>query len=175
MNYFKLYENYTETTTDTLDGVFWRWFGDSKTISDGEPVVFYHGTNNNFSTFGVDRMIKGWLSKGFYFTDNQAHAENYGKVILPVYLRIQNPFIIEGDVINSDGSVTWAKSIKEQIYEAYPEAKSVAWDSVGAFLSDKGYDGIISSYDLVVVFSPNQIKSIDNDGSWDISDNDIYS
>lgn len=44
-----------------------------------------------------------------------------------------------------------------------------------------GYDGYIggewtgNSDDLYVVFSPLQVKSIDNDGSWDIKDDNIYS
>lgn len=44
-----------------------------------------------------------------------------------------------------------------------------------------GYDGIVveKDYDVAethyVVFHPNQIKSIENDGSWDLDDNNIYS
>lgn len=42
-----------------------------------------------------------------------------------------------------------------------------------------GYDGcILNSNDGTFtgfVFNPNQIKSIDNDGTWDIGDKNIYS
>jgi hypothetical protein len=37
-----------------------------------------------------------------------------------------------------------------------------------------GYDGVIYGSEYVV-FYPNYIKSVDNDGSWDINDNNIYS
>jgi glycerophosphoryl diester phosphodiesterase len=37
-----------------------------------------------------------------------------------------------------------------------------------------GYDGVIYGSEYVV-FYPNYIKSVDNDGSWDIDDEDIFS
>jgi hypothetical protein len=37
-----------------------------------------------------------------------------------------------------------------------------------------GYNGVFYDSELVI-FNPNQIKSINNDGSWDINDNNIYS
>ncbi len=41
-------------------------------------------------------------------------------------------------------------------------------------LIKNGYDGIKHDF-VYVVFEPNQIKSIDNDGSWDNDDDNIYS
>jgi len=39
-----------------------------------------------------------------------------------------------------------------------------------------GYDGLIDNlYNQYAVFQPNQIKSVDNDGSFDLDDDDIYS
>ena len=43
---------------------------------------------------------------------------------------------------------------------------------------ENGNDGIIVSTtkgSLYVVFEPNQIKSVENDGTWDVNDEDIYS
>ena len=37
-----------------------------------------------------------------------------------------------------------------------------------------GYDGVIYGSEYVV-FNPKNIKSVDNDGSWDIDDSNIYS
>ena len=37
------------------------------------------------------------------------------------------------------------------------------------------YDGIIGDKNITVVFEPNQIKSLKNDGTWDLDDNNIYS
>lgn len=41
-------------------------------------------------------------------------------------------------------------------------------------IKNLGYDGVYYGSEIVV-FNPNQIKSINNDGSWDINDNNIYS
>lgn len=41
-------------------------------------------------------------------------------------------------------------------------------------IKELGYDGVIYGSEYVV-FYPNYIKSVDNDGSWDINDNNIYS
>ena len=41
-------------------------------------------------------------------------------------------------------------------------------------IKELGYDGVIYGSEYVV-FKPNYIKSVDNDGSWDIDDNNIYS
>jgi hypothetical protein len=39
---------------------------------------------------------------------------------------------------------------------------------------DKGFDGILHGQEIVV-FKPNQIKSINNDGTWNIDDDNIFS
>ena len=41
-------------------------------------------------------------------------------------------------------------------------------------IKELGYDGVIYGSEYVV-FKPNYVKSVENDGSWDIDDNDIYS
>lgn len=55
------------------------------------------------------------------------------------------------------------------------ELKSVGYDGIiiknTSF--DKNYAGGIN--DQYIVFNSNQIKSVDNDGSWDLNDADIYS
>jgi hypothetical protein len=45
---------------------------------------------------------------------------------------------------------------------------------VTEIIKKMGYDGIIYGSEIVL-FNPNQIKSINNDGSWDLNDNNIYS
>jgi hypothetical protein len=46
-------------------------------------------------------------------------------------------------------------------------------------LIESGFDGIFFTYpsgdSLAMVINSNQIKSIENDGTWDINDNNIYS
>lgn len=59
---------------------FKNWFGDweknpensSKVVDDnGEPMVVYHGTNNEFNTFETGHGTKG---KGFFFTNNKKNG-----------------------------------------------------------------------------------------------------
>jgi hypothetical protein len=158
---------------------FWRWFGDSKVVDEqGRPLVVYHGTpSGDFDTFYEDS----------YFTADKEYADSYQhpstsatwtgkKTTAPktfaVYLRINNPFtttektakdIFEKEytasyapVLAEDGNVDWteAQDLIPFIKEQHPE-----YD--GILLSEGGERGI--SY---VPFEPNQIKSVDNRGTY---------
>lgn len=160
---------------NNLNDNFWKWFGNSVLVKNGKPLIVYHGTNTKFTQFDINKMRSGWLGKGFYFTENEIEAGDYGSIVLPVYLKLLNPFIIESDKIKDDGSVEFSKSTKEQLLNKFPEIKNNKLDNVANFLLNKGYDGVINSNTLITVFNPNQIKSIKNDGNWDITDNNIYS
>lgn len=75
---------------------FYRWFGDSKVVDkQGRPLVVYHGTNKKFDTFDKGKIGKKhknlYQGKGFYFTSEYYDAQNYGRRIMPVYLKIENP------------------------------------------------------------------------------------
>lgn len=157
-----------------LNDNFKKWFGNSKIGSSSSPTVCYHGTNTNFDKFDTSKKRKGWLSTGFYFTKDENEATDYGSNVLSVYLSIKNPVIIKDDVSNPDGTIEWAKEKKEQIFEILPDAKNVPWGEVSDLLSQHGYDGFIWG-NWVVAFNPEQIKSIENDGSWDVNDANIYS
>lgn len=154
---------------------FKKWFGKSKVKKGNKPLIMYHGANIDFNIFDINKMRSGWLSTGFYFTNNKTEASDYGSKILRVYLRLEKPFIIKGDTINGDGSVTFVSSAKEQIYEKYPKLKKIKYKDISKALAKIGYDGIINSNNLICVFSPNNIKSVNNDGSYDLNDNNIYS
>jgi hypothetical protein len=157
-----------------LNANFKKWFGNSKVTDGSKPKIYYHGTNIDFDKFDISKKRSGWLSKGFYFTEHKNDAKTYGSKILSVYLSVKNPFIIKSDVANTDGTVEWAKEKKEQIYEIIPDAKGVPWEDVSNLLEKNGYDGFIWG-NWVVTFNPNQIKSVENDGSWDENDANIYS
>lgn len=166
----------SDTPKSNLNDKFWVWFGNSKVVdSSGNPLIVYHGTNINFNSFDIDKMRSGWLSKGFYFTADEREASDHGSNVIAAYLRLKNPFVIKADTVNDDNTVNWAKSTKEQLFDMYPELKGVDFKNVTDFLIRKGYDGMINSNNLITVFNPNQIKSTENDGSWDSSDNNIYS
>ena len=78
---------------------FKAWFGDwendpensSKVVDEnGEPLVVYHGTDNEFTTFK--------LGYGSYssFTENKRLALSYGHIVNSFFLSIKNPYIING-------------------------------------------------------------------------------
>ena len=137
---------------------FKEWFKGSKVVDrQGKPLKVYHGTNIDFDEFDIKKQNSGWLSKGFYFTEDKSGAKDFGKIIISAYLNIKNPFIIQPDKIRKDGSVEWAKNAKEQIIEKYPETKDIAWKDISKYLKSKRYDGIINSNNLIVAFYPNQI------------------
>ena len=101
---------------------FKKWFGDwenepenaSKVVDEnGEPLVVYHGTNNEFYEFDLTYFGKtdeGFYGKGFYFTPNLETAEVYASIsewdkinntfnkngkILPLFLNFRNPILID--------------------------------------------------------------------------------
>lgn len=79
---------------------FIRWFGDwqnhperaSKIVNaDGTPKVMYHGTQSSFTAFDKKKAKSyGYYGKGFYFTDSESHAQQYGNS-MAVYLDVKNP------------------------------------------------------------------------------------
>lgn len=77
---------------------FWRWFGDSKVVDEqGRPIVMYHGTYSTFDTFDKTAghvTDSGFFGSGFYFTPIKSEAEYYGRIVMPVYLKIEKPFIV---------------------------------------------------------------------------------
>lgn len=171
------------------EAAFNAWFQDSKAVDGkGEPLVMFHGTRADFSTFG---NIGGRFesSKGYYFTTSADRASLYadsvnnlaeqwnpaspfakapeqGANVMPVYLQIRNPLVITQR-------------------EGFESPEDTFDANGGEFVSDAerhGYDGIIfkrekgDGYDQVsaVVFRPEQIKSaIGNRGTFDPSSSNI--
>ena len=115
-------ESLNENAEPKLNDNFWKWFGNSKTIKNGQPMVFYHGTPNSFTTFDIEKSSPyGIVGQGFYFTDSRKTAENYIGGILnretenshvkSCYLRMINPYNLS-DVITDDEIASLAKFIK---------------------------------------------------------------
>lgn len=178
--------------TDTPE--FKRWFGNSKVVNeDGSPMVMYHGTNSNILKFNKNKIGKNFpeTSKGFYFTnrprmagiysDSMANAVSewnpkskfskevkHGANIVPVYLSLKNPKII--DITNNDNYFSPENLLDENNGKAVLDAKK------------EGYDGLIIkknvdskfSHSVVVAFDSNQIKSaIGNTGEFNPENEDI--
>jgi hypothetical protein len=141
---------------------FKDWFGDwekgegSKVLDEnGEPLVVYHGTRADFSTF---KNSDGF--RGFYFTRDPAYAEMKTSLangrIMPVYLSIKNPLILDGP--RSDPGTKSSLALRDNDIER---------------LKRDGYDGIINTtYNEIVAFEPTQIKSATGNSGQFSKDND---
>lgn len=161
---------------------FRAWFGDSVVVdSDGNPLVVYHGTVDEFSEFDRSKFARtdeGWFGEGFYFGESkgvdfyagQAQGRNpMSGSVMPVYLSMSNPYIVRGD----DGSF---KEWNELYYDMTP-SEGREW------LQSNGYDGVVFEDAPApsgwvdrqwVVFEPTQIKSaIGNRGTFGPSNPDI--
>ncbi len=139
-----------ELISNNIDSIinFYKWFGDSKTKdSKNRPMVFYHISNNKFDTFEPSRF--GKMGSGIYFTsildDIQLHNKYDSSILYKCYLKMENPLEIENPFSKRN-------------------------DDNDGIIAFKGKSG-----EEVKVYNSFQIKSIDNDGSWDIEDKNIYS
>lgn len=139
-----------------LNDAFYAWFGDSKVVdANGDPRVVYHGTRENITAFDPS---KSRFSGGMYFSSSKEFAKRWAGPngqVYAVYLKIENPLLdgFDGSGVGSHMSPS-------------------PWRDGGVFTkrqTDHYGEKGIKEY---IVFSPNQIKSIDNNGTWDpLSDN----
>lgn len=92
---------------------FWNWFGNSKAIKNGKPMIFYHGTPNDFSVFDIKKSSPyGVVGQGFYFSDIYDTAKQYlGGVLNRIssesnikecYLKMIKPYNLEEEMNNEE-------------------------------------------------------------------------
>jgi hypothetical protein len=177
---------------------FKNWFGDwennpskaSKVVNeDGTPKIVYHGTTSNFTTFDTQRFNTrensgDYVGEGFFFTDKESTAKKYGSSVMPVYLNLRNPLIINTE---NDG-----KKFRSTFLNMYQKGDKELRDLIGGDydyfsimkenpsairqeLQRRGYDGLIDNlYGQYAVFNSEQIKSAtDNIGTFDKNNADI--
>jgi len=180
----KLGTSIQETITKTE--TFQKWFGNSKVVDEnGQPLVVYHtGAFDDSKIISASDVQKekgnydpNRFNHGIYFTADPDYSAEYGKELLtgkpkegasmyPVYLSIQNPFIIRNSKELSGIDKLGSHNDMASLFisrEALEKLKSM------------GYDGIINEvWDEIVAFEPTQIKSaIGNQGTYDSSNPDI--
>jgi len=167
---------------------FKKWFGDSKVADEaGKPLVVYHGTNADFSTFKT-RRSKTDNRLGAYFTESEEAAwQVHGgtKIVIPTYLSVKNPLDLRN--IPRDG-IAKAIGLDEQVQrEMQTQGRAGAYKTIEWLdkkydvipkLKKKGFDGVVFDGDhegiTWVVFSPTQIKSaIGNNGEFNPENPDI--
>ncbi|MEI7510509.1 MAG: hypothetical protein WCJ62_13720, partial [Flavobacterium sp.] len=160
---------------------FLNWFGDwindpdnaSKVVDEnGEPLVVYHGTNNNFTEFNLERVGSnvdyGMWGSGFYFSPSKSFSKHYGNKILKLFLNIRNPFVRNP---NLQGSKSQFKPVygKEESLDLRNEILSYNYD--GVFQYNSGEKNALTQ---IVAFEPNQIKLADGTNSlFDPNNDDV--
>lgn len=174
-----------------------------RTTGEGKPIEVYHGTPNKFEEFSLDKTGSttdaGYLGKGFYFTTDPETAEYYSKirktnesVVIPAYLSIKNPFNWGEKTFGARGLSYYGERLPEAIHDKVIERTGFVYDinqidpdyndeiliseAIRDELISQGYDGVISDVEghkEIVAFEPNQIKAVNNQGTFDPKSNNI--
>ena len=159
---------------------FWNWFGDSKVVDEqGRPLVVYHG-----SAYKFDEFDNVFGRRGIYFTSDKELSKTYTlrstrDSIYNVYLKIEKPLVL--DYKGSD--YTSEIEVNNQKYTEFDDivsdAKEQGYDGVIAKnILDLGYSATQEDTDKIaddyVAFEPNQIKSVDNRGTYSSDTGNIY-
>jgi hypothetical protein len=179
--------------TEGFTDAFRKWFGNSKVVdAKGAPQVVYHTGrfDSNEIISGAEKHRRSGATypignEGIYFTDNPEYSAMYGRgegqTMYPVYLSLQNPFVIEDQAQMSKLEklkqvVLGKKQLPRNETNTNPRTDSMyITPEYKAKLIAMGYDGIINKpYTEIVAFEPTQIKSaIGNRGTYDINNPDI--
>lgn len=64
--------------------------------------IYYHGTDADIKEFKTNPKGVNTYGEGVYFTGDGGHAPNYGKNVVPAYLRDENPINLGGTVTPSE-------------------------------------------------------------------------
>lgn len=156
---------------------FKRWFGDSKVVDEnGRPLIVYHGSKvADIKEFDSNKSNYGHISVGFnFFTNNkngegesaEFYAGNNG-TIYECYISMKNPLVYNATGWKDEGveyktPVEFFDTNKGEIKREYRKGD---------------YDGIIVKVgDNTIYAVPNseQIKSVNNQGTFDTENPNIY-
>lgn len=142
--------------------------------------IFYHGSNEKFTTFDKSKIKENKLGLCFNFTDDYSIAYQYGDNIVKVHLDLNNPLTLDiwdnvfpfeyfnkfGKLLLNEPDYEYDKQEYEKspytfgemfnIYKMYPEFIQI--------LEEMGYDGIAIPEDHHFgVFEPEQIHIIQDE------------
>ncbi|EQB0813976.1 LPD23 domain-containing protein, partial [Campylobacter upsaliensis] len=148
-----------------------EWHKNSHALTkdeNGLPKVFYHGSKAKFEVFEKD-FDKTNL--GFWFSPDD-NITIYGKEKYPVFLK--------GDFLDLTKKETYLlnlfhkitpeiKNLKTKNLELFVREimdKKDIVEKFKTFLKSYGINGIVMNERMIVVFDSNQIKHIDNKGSF---------
>ena len=99
---------------------------------DGNLLVMYRGDSNEFTVFDRKKSkYSNLYGRGFYFTKNKAHAEQYGKA-REFYLDIKNPLSKGQNSITKKQMLNFLKAIENdgEDYDLYNYGQDATAESV---------------------------------------------
>ena len=191
-------ETFQQTKTDSPE--FANWFQGSRVVDEkGKPLVVYHGTNRDFSTFDIGSASSKTgnpnAQLGFFFSDSSAEASRYAKDwganggrVMPVYVTIRNPYQMSYKEFN-DLAMAEYRGLSDMVVKGQPTAEqkariAAAQDGARADairrrdeLIAEGFDGVVVKIGggrEFIAFRPEQIKSATgNRGTFDPADPNI--
>ena len=170
-----------ESVEPKLNDNFWKWFGNSKVVDEnGNPLVVYHGTRSQFNEF--DRK---YAKRGFFFTTKKrknsvagyyAYYNDDKGSILPCYIKLENPLIVhrpngnEDDIARANGTLSNYDGIIV-LYDDKDDWEFSDYD----YIEKKRKPLTIKNGEVIeyIVFDPNNIKSVNNNGNWSTTSNNI--
>ena len=159
--------------SDSFRNWFGNWLSDDKTDvskvvdENGEPLIVWHNTDvNNITEFKSYVGSMGEES-GMFFSSDSEYTSQYGDVTYPVYLSIKKPYILQGNNLDRESAIS---TRMEDIIEN--RRKTI--DGIIGHDTITDEDLKKSTGTEYVAFTSNQIKSIDNQGTFSTSDNNIY-
>jgi len=142
------------------------------TDDDGKPLVVYHGTNNNFEKFDVNKVGEntgnyGHYGYGIYFSDSEKEAKTYGKIVKKYHLQMSKPFTATDDQYLELRELGWnvgdyektnikfdsvVKNIKDPELKTFAQYlidyKDKAWDEFFAKYPNNKNNKLNEIYDL---------------------------
>lgn len=177
-------DKFKQTEDKLKTEAFQKWFGKSKVVDEnGKPLVVYHGTNAEFNAFDKNKIGSatddGIWGRGFYF--GSSSDTPYGTVKMPVYLKMENPFLVNDyNTVKeiADYIDVWEGNFNFDENNKVVQFSQSQLDQITSHIKEKGHDGIIvklgDQWTEYVVFEPSQIKSVNNEGTFDTDDSNIY-
>ena len=173
---------------------FKKWFSGSKVVDEsGKPLVVYHGSpSHDITIFDSGKSLYGEISKGFNFFTNkksayQNSAKDYAEFagtdgfrrngkVYETYLKIQKPLHIK----YTSNAMTLYNGGKQ--YATPVEYYDTNYKEIKEKYNNGDYDGIIientdkNNDDSIIylVSNPEQIKSVNNQGTFDAENSNIY-
>lgn len=151
---------------------FKTWFNGSKVVDkNGEPLVVYHYSDQEIDEFSTDfdnyfSKQKGGTKKAIFFTANPKPADGTvldRKYRYPVYLKAEK--LIEKTGTKQDLK-DQGESFVHTINRAAEEADAAIFYGID--------DNQETNQTICVINNPNNVKSVDNQGTFSTEDNSIH-